>query len=297
MCFAWGSRPASPLCASLRTEGGEGFQGGCSALVPPQQGLGKPSSPKPRLRHVLCLHTRVVATTSRVAASSSLCRASCSLQSVPSCSFDFLAISYMRKSAVNERLASLQESTFHFWRSIGGGGGGWNPTVHRWPLTKHTTTLQSTFRFPSSSMRSSALPPAHATDLSHASQVALQFLDLLLFLLHGLLALVLLLGDSALQNLRIGSPQFRYRKKIILLGKRPKATRKATRRVTALEQGHIMGEKFAGHKGMRVPGERYSREAKELLLSCSLPASLETSTPGDNHSQSDRHRSTLEIIL
>ena len=52
-----------------------------------------------------------------------------------------------------------------------------------------------------------------ATDLGHASQAALQVSDLLLFFFHGSLALLLRLGDSALQNLRIDSPRFQYQKK------------------------------------------------------------------------------------
>lgn len=63
------------------------------------------------------------------------------------------------------------------------------------------------------------MPPMRATDLSHASQLALQVLDLLLLFRHSLLAFLLRLGDSALQSLRIDSPRFRYRKKSSRLAK------------------------------------------------------------------------------
>lgn len=71
-------------------------------------------------------------------------------------------------------------------------------------------------------------------------------MDLLLFFLQGLFVLALLLSDGALQELGIDSPQFQYRKiTCITREKTLTPRRKAARRVPALEQGQVIGEKLS----------------------------------------------------
>lgn len=184
-------------------------------------------------------------------------------------------------------------------------------TTHHSPWAAHDQmghhATQGTFSFISLFLPGvssfALLPPVHATDLSQASQVALQVSDLLLFFLHCLLALVLLPGDSALQHLRIDSPQFQYRKNTIVWQETSAPMRKATGRVTAPQQGHVTGEKLGrtrGHsmrEGTREPGGRYPGETKEELLCCSSPGSFNNLWLGNNHSQSNRHTSPLGTVL